>query len=656
MNTILLVEDTRELAKLIRTELESNGYIVTLAEDGEQALKFFTGQHPDLVILDWMLPKVDGLEVLRRIRQNSAVPVLMLTARREETDRVIGLEVGADDYLTKPFGMRELVARVHAQLRRSEMIQSVLSSDKAGHDAPFSCGPLTLDPPAYSAVLNGQPLDLTRTEFNLLSLLARNRDVPSAVLTFRRLSGAACTFPATARWIMPYCACAVSWSQWVIPLRLSGASATVLTNHEQPFPVLFAAVIGTPAARIGGSLSGGAAYPRIHLTPGRSCRSVCGANGHVLPVWKLRHVGCSAHPTPDTGWFWRSLSDGLTGMILSLVMLFGIWPSGSFLKWDAIWRLTSWSTDQIIMVFCFTGIGFFFARIFVRLWLRWNAMRKRRMLWTITNAHLMVAIAFALIFIVIFFLVTPYSSTAARILQETRDPMASVATSLLVTFFPVLSLIVIGLVATLSVILPPSAVFSYFVSRRITRRLESLTKTTAALRAGDYTARVTVDGEDEIARLQSDFNAMADRLSTTLRDLNTEKNNTAQILQSRRDLIASVSHELRTPVATLRAAIETMLDRWDNTPPDENRRKVALMESEIHQLSGLIDDLFTLSQSDVDNLSLDCAPTDLLPLVKEVVDGFSPLAWQSGRWRSPRRCRKNYRRRGLIHAECGRYC
>ena len=126
MNSILLVEDTRELALLIQAELVTNGYSVTLAEDGEQALRLFSGTNPNLVILDWMLPKMDGLEVLRRIRQNSAVPVLMLTARREETDRVIGLEVGADDYLTKPFGMRELIARVHAQLRRSELIQSVL--------------------------------------------------------------------------------------------------------------------------------------------------------------------------------------------------------------------------------------------------------------------------------------------------------------------------------------------------------------------------------------------------------------------------------------------------------------------------------------------------------------------------------------------------
>src|SRR5512133_2003111 len=174
MNSILLVEDTHELAKLVHAELITNGYAVTLAEDGEQALRLFAETNPDLVILDWMLPKIDGLEVLRRIRQNSAVPVLMLTARREETDRVIGLEVGADDYLTKPFGMRELIARVHAQLRRTELIQSVLSADRASQDTAFTCGSLQLDLTAYSASFDGTPLELTRTEFSLLSLLARN--------------------------------------------------------------------------------------------------------------------------------------------------------------------------------------------------------------------------------------------------------------------------------------------------------------------------------------------------------------------------------------------------------------------------------------------------------------------------------------------------
>src|SRR5918912_3520626 len=103
MTTILLVEDTYDLAQVIARELETNGYQVLHASDGLTALRLQSREHPALVVLDWMLPKLDGLEVLRRIRQSAATPVLMLTARDEETDRVLGLELGADDYLTKPF-------------------------------------------------------------------------------------------------------------------------------------------------------------------------------------------------------------------------------------------------------------------------------------------------------------------------------------------------------------------------------------------------------------------------------------------------------------------------------------------------------------------------------------------------------------------------
>src|SRR6188474_550790 len=111
MATLLVVEDEAELARLIVRELEGAGYTVHHASDGHAALERFEVEKPDLVVLDWMLPGMDGLEVLRRLRQSSPIPVLLLTARAEEVDRVIGLEVGADDYLTKPFGARELVAR-----------------------------------------------------------------------------------------------------------------------------------------------------------------------------------------------------------------------------------------------------------------------------------------------------------------------------------------------------------------------------------------------------------------------------------------------------------------------------------------------------------------------------------------------------------------
>ena len=174
MPTILLVEDAHDLAQVLARELEANGYQVTRASTGEQALRVHASVQPALVILDWMLPGMDGLEVLRRLRQTSPTPVLMLTARGEETDRVVGLELGADDYLTKPFSMRELIARVRAQLRRSEMFQQVIQADQSGEGAPLTYGSLYLDPQAHRAFLGQELLDLSPTEFALLHLLLRS--------------------------------------------------------------------------------------------------------------------------------------------------------------------------------------------------------------------------------------------------------------------------------------------------------------------------------------------------------------------------------------------------------------------------------------------------------------------------------------------------
>ncbi len=172
--TLLLVEDAQDLAQVIIRELQALEYTVIHAADGLSALQLHAKHRPDLVILDWMLPKLDGLDVLKQIRQISPVPVLMLTARSEEADRVIGLEVGADDYLTKPFSMRELIARVRALLRRLEHVQQILEADREKSSTVLSYGPLTLNPEAYQTTLDGQPLDLTRTEFDLLHLLMRN--------------------------------------------------------------------------------------------------------------------------------------------------------------------------------------------------------------------------------------------------------------------------------------------------------------------------------------------------------------------------------------------------------------------------------------------------------------------------------------------------
>jgi DNA-binding response OmpR family regulator len=176
--TILLVEDARELAQVIVRELQAAGYETLHAADGAAGVALHAREHPNLVILDWMLPKMDGLEVLRRLRQAAGVagatPVLMLTARSEETDRVVGLEVGADDYLSKPFSMRELIARVRALLRRGEMLRATLTADATGGAEPLTRGPLRLDPAAHLATLDGCAIDLSPTEFALLHLLLRS--------------------------------------------------------------------------------------------------------------------------------------------------------------------------------------------------------------------------------------------------------------------------------------------------------------------------------------------------------------------------------------------------------------------------------------------------------------------------------------------------
>lgn len=174
MSTILLVEDAHDLARVIIRELEAVGYHVLHASDGVVAIQLHTQEHPALVILDWMLPQLDGLEVLSRIRMASSTPVLMLTARGEETDRVVGLELGADDYLTKPFSMRELVARVRALLRRAELVQQVLKADHENARNPLVHDCLRLDPEAHLATIEGMPLDLSPTEFALLHLLLRS--------------------------------------------------------------------------------------------------------------------------------------------------------------------------------------------------------------------------------------------------------------------------------------------------------------------------------------------------------------------------------------------------------------------------------------------------------------------------------------------------
>lgn len=178
MTKVLVVEDERDLNDLITRQLHQEGHDVVQAFDGQVALSTALGESFDLIILDWMLPRLDGLTVCRQIRERSVVPILMLTARGEETDIVLGLEVGADDYLTKPFRMRELTARVRALLRRVSLgggAEAVEPSPEASSDAvEVGDGLLSVSESMRTVTLSGTELDLTPKEFELITLFARN--------------------------------------------------------------------------------------------------------------------------------------------------------------------------------------------------------------------------------------------------------------------------------------------------------------------------------------------------------------------------------------------------------------------------------------------------------------------------------------------------
>ena len=167
---LLLVEDDVRLCGLVKDYLEGMGYAVALAHTGPTGLEMALKQTFQAVILDVMLPGMDGFEVLRRLRIHSTVPVLMLTGRGEEADRIVGLEMGADDYLPKTFSTRELLARLRAVLRRSVITESQATGQR---NAPVAVGELFIDPDAHTAALGNEALTLTRQEFDLLLSLAR---------------------------------------------------------------------------------------------------------------------------------------------------------------------------------------------------------------------------------------------------------------------------------------------------------------------------------------------------------------------------------------------------------------------------------------------------------------------------------------------------
>lgn len=177
MPKLLVIEDEKVLRETLDYNLSSQGFTVDTAEDGIKAMEAFSSSEFDLLILDVMLPGIDGFEICRRVRQQSNVPILMLTARDEEIDRVVGLEVGADDYMGKPFSMRELIARVRAMLRRVELLRQEMKpiANQKADNQIIRIGDLLINPDRREVQLHDKIIDLKPKEFDLLLYMAQNR-------------------------------------------------------------------------------------------------------------------------------------------------------------------------------------------------------------------------------------------------------------------------------------------------------------------------------------------------------------------------------------------------------------------------------------------------------------------------------------------------
>jgi signal transduction histidine kinase len=348
----------------------------------------------------------------------------------------------------------------------------------------------------------------------------------------------------------------------------------------------------------------------------------------LLPGWRdmrfvyligLLSMGVFVLRLRKTEQFWlkRSVLDALYGLVLALTLAGGatIFAFFFFSRSPAL-RFIAHSPAVVLIfgVLLYCAIGFL-GRVVLRFLLIWNNLRRKYLLWQLTNAHVMMLALVAgviIVFVDIGLLVG---------MQSYKLPLILPITIALIIFSAIAMVIVVS----------PIALFSHFVVRRVIERIKLLTQATGALRAGDYAVRVLVDGEDEVAQLQSDFNAMAMDLERAMHALQQERDRVAALLQARKELIANVSHELRTPVATLRGYLETTLMHWNETTHLALHHDLQAMEDEVLHLQERVEDLFTLARADVGRLILHKEPTDIGRLVRHVVDTRAPLAWRSSR-------------------------
>lgn len=332
----------------------------------------------------------------------------------------------------------------------------------------------------------------------------------------------------------------------------------------------------------------------------------------IVPVGPICILWCVFRMRrPPWQWQLRLLLYVGMGVLVGItptVMLADIWQANPVHRpyFPTIWFAAIW-------LLAFTN-AFVMSRLGVRLLVIWNGLRRRHLVWALTHAHLLVVVLGMCLVV----------GLLATIEVLTNH-------SLSLQWLPVLFFFFLLTVVLLLIVLPPSALFSYLFANRTTRRLQALAQATSDLRGGDYGIRVPVQGEDEVAQLQANFNAMAADLERGVRELQAERDTVTALLTARRELVASVSHELRTPVATLRGYLESTREHWNGTPPATLRSDLGVMERETIRLQALIDDLFTLARAEVGRLDMRLETVDAAEVTRRCVASVAPLAWQRGR-------------------------
>ncbi|HEX3049181.1 MAG TPA: ATP-binding protein [Aggregatilineaceae bacterium] len=310
----------------------------------------------------------------------------------------------------------------------------------------------------------------------------------------------------------------------------------------------------------------------------------------------------------------------ITGSILDLLAMViqgEAWPSSTVIP-------TLPGPPAATTMFISGIIAVIVSRGFMLFWQFWARLRRRHLIWALTHSHLMLVVLGLFLFAAITTI-----NTLSYQLSSGKD--LDLIFSITLTLIPLVIIMGFLTVILLLIVLPPALALSYIAARHTTRRLRPLTGATTRLRQGDYSARVLVQGEDEVAALQAGFNAMAQDLERAIHDVQTERDHVEKLLRNRRELIASVSHELRTPVAVLYSYLESTQSHWQNELPEELKRDFETMESETKQLQRLLDDLFALSRAEVGELTLACQPIELQGMIRRAVAAVAPVLWQTAK-------------------------